>query len=276
MKKTIAILLAFCLCVGLCACGGNSEPTEPAKSAEAQKADELILAIGEVSMDNESVILAAKAYYDTLTDEQKAQVENVAVLETAVADLDVLKKEGEYKAAYDKAVEYETNLQIDEAYAEYEKLPTDYEDVAQRMSAISPLVGVAGTWLCDNYTAVSNKGTELGAMFKTINISISSFEDGRVGLSTEAVWADSQYTNSSIVAGYADLLFVLDSGGAWGEPTQDENGNWILGDSSSGKTGFGTLTITYSITAEGKLIVEYSRKNNNDITTVAFTYSKPQ
>ena len=276
MKKILAFILALSLCLGLCACGGNSDPTEPTKSAEAQKADELILAIGEVSMENESAVLAAKAYYDTLTAEQKAQVENVSVLESAVADLDALKKAGEYKEIYDKALEYETNLQIEEAYAEYEKLPTDYEDVAQRMNAISPLVGVAGTWLCDNYTAVSNKGTELGAMFKTINISISSFEDGRVGLSTESVWADSQYTNSSIVAGHADLLFVLDSGGAWGEPTQYENGNWLLGDTSSGKTCFGTLTITYSITAEGKLIVEYSRKNNNDITTVAFTYSKPQ
>ena len=27
MKKTIAILLVLCLCAGLCACGGNSEPT---------------------------------------------------------------------------------------------------------------------------------------------------------------------------------------------------------------------------------------------------------
>ena len=271
MKKTIAILLALCLCIGLCACGADAK-----KSAEAQKADELILAIGEVSLEKESAVLAAKAYYDTLTEEQKSQVENVAVLESAVKDLDAFKKAGEYKEIYDNALEYETNLQIDEAYAEYEKLPTDYEDVAQRMNAISPLVGVAGTWLCDNYTATSNKGTEIGAMFKTINISISSFEGGRIGLSTESVWADSQYTNSSIVAGHADLLFVLDSGGAWGEPTQDENGNWILGDTSSGKTGFGTLTITYSITSEGKLIVEYSRKNNNDITTVAFTYSKPQ
>lgn len=30
MKKTLAFILALCLCVGLCACGGNSEtPTEP-------------------------------------------------------------------------------------------------------------------------------------------------------------------------------------------------------------------------------------------------------
>ena len=88
MKKTIAILLAFCLCSGLCACGGNSEL---AKSTEAQKADELILAIGEVSLEKESAVLAAKAYYDTLTDEQKAKVKNNAILESAIESIEGLK-----------------------------------------------------------------------------------------------------------------------------------------------------------------------------------------
>ena len=83
MKKAIAVLLILCVCVGLCACGGNSEPTEPAKSAEAQKADELILAIGEVSMENESAVLAAKAYYDTLTAEQKGSMTTSARKESS-------------------------------------------------------------------------------------------------------------------------------------------------------------------------------------------------
>ena len=71
MKKTIAILLTISLCFSLCACG---------KSAEAKKADELILAIGEVTADSENSILAAQTYYDTLSDKQKEEVENYQIL----------------------------------------------------------------------------------------------------------------------------------------------------------------------------------------------------
>ena len=91
MKKVIAILLTLCLCIGLCACGGSdtkediekAKDTKPVKSAEAQKADELILAIGEVTADSETAILAAQNYYDTLTEDQKAEVEKYNVLSDA-------------------------------------------------------------------------------------------------------------------------------------------------------------------------------------------------
>ena len=137
MRKFFAFILAACLCLSLCACGAK-------KSTEAQKADDLILAIGEVSLENESAIVAAKTYYDTLTDEQKKQVENIAVLEAAIADLDALKKEVEYKEIYAKALEYEDLSLIDEAYAEYKKLPSDYQNVAQRVALLEPYAGLLG------------------------------------------------------------------------------------------------------------------------------------
>ena len=277
MTKTLAFILALCLCVGLCACGGNSEPTEPVKSAEAQKADELILAIGEVSLDNESAILAAKAYYDTLTDEQKAQVENIAVLETAVADLDAHKKEGEYKAAYDKAVEYETNLQIDEAYAEYEKLPSDYEDITNRMAYLKPLVGLQGHWIRENDTAISNKGDEFGAPAQTYYFEISGLdEQGNGTLRYEGVNNKAQYTNSSIFKDAYDFWLMVKDGNISLHIQYNDDGSYILGSSSGGQSGFGTLTTTFTITADGKLAVEYSVDNNGDITTVVHTYAKPQ
>lgn len=265
MKRVFFLLVILAMCLSLCACG---------TSVEAQKADELILAIGEVTLDSEGSILAAKAYYETLTDVQKTKVNNYSILESAIISLDALKNEQKYSQIYQTALEHEADLRIDEAYAEYQKLPPDYKDVEQRMHAIAPLVGVAGTWVCDEFTAVSNKGTKLGAMFKIINISISSIDGGLVSLSCTADWADSQYTNSSIVAGHADLLFTLDDIGVWGVPEQSSNGNWVLGETSAGKTGFGTLYINYSITEEGKLVVEYRRSNKGDTTTVAFTYSK--
>lgn len=74
MKKLLALLLVISLSVSLCACG---------KSTEAAKADELILAIGDVTVDSEAAILVAQAYYDTLTDAQKAEVEYYDVLVNA-------------------------------------------------------------------------------------------------------------------------------------------------------------------------------------------------
>ena len=154
MKKTIAILLALCLCVGLCACGRNSEPTETAKDTDAQKADELILAIGEVSLERESAILAAKAYYDTLTDDQKAKVENIAILESAIESIEALKVEQQYTTA----VSYEDAKNPMAAKVIYESLPQDYKDVAERAAKIDGFLSLVGTWVCDNVNAVGSDG----------------------------------------------------------------------------------------------------------------------
>ena len=74
MKRTVALLLVLCLCASLCACG---------KSKAARKADDLILAIGEVTIDSEEAINAALTYYNTLNDEQKMEVEHHPVLMAA-------------------------------------------------------------------------------------------------------------------------------------------------------------------------------------------------
>lgn len=266
MKKTIAILLALCLCIGLCACGADAK-----KSAEAQKADELILAIGEVSLDSESAILAAKAYYDTLTDEQKAQVENVAVLETAVADLDGLKKEGEYADTYEKALVYETNLQIDEAYAEYEKLPTGYEDVAQRMEMLRPYIGIIGTWVCDSDSSISNQGTALNHAYWQYKFTFDSstdFADNYVSLDFDA--DPGIGTNNSIFKGNIDYLFMLCSGDLTLSIEEQGDGSRIIGKHNLDSSKMGTLIITYTITAEGKLVVQYENRG----VSVAYSYTK--
>lgn len=95
MRKLLALFLTTTMLLSLVACG---------KSKEAQKVDELILAIGEVTLDVESQIVAAKEYYDTLTPTQKAEVENVAILESAVQGLNELKintllENGDYEDA---------------------------------------------------------------------------------------------------------------------------------------------------------------------------------
>ena len=54
MKRMIAICLCSILLLSLCACG---------KSKEAQAVDDLILAIGEVSLESENAIENAESAY---------------------------------------------------------------------------------------------------------------------------------------------------------------------------------------------------------------------
>lgn len=276
MKRIITMLLILCLCVGLSACGGNAEPFEAAKSTEAQKADELILAIGDVSLEEEAKILAAQAYYDTLTDVQKAEVEHNIVLELAIKELGELKKENEYKEIYLKALEYEELLAVADAYDEYMKLPSDYQDVAKKVEYLKPLVDLAGIWHCENNTVVSNKGEELGTPAKSYVFEISGITEEGVGSVTYyGIDNHSKYINSSIFRGFADFWDFIRDGRNWPINSQkNDDGSCTLMSKQSGKTGFGTLTTTFTITAEGKLAVEYKCDNDGDITSVIHVYIK--
>lgn len=76
MKRFLSLALACCFCISLCACG---------KSAEAKKVDELILAIGNVSLESKEAVRAAQESYDALSEEEKKEVENYSVLQDAQA-----------------------------------------------------------------------------------------------------------------------------------------------------------------------------------------------
>ena len=275
MKKTIAILLALCMCVGLCACGGNSAPIEPEKSAEAQKADELILAIGEVSLEKESAVLAAKAYYDTLTAEQKVQVENAAVLDAAVTDLDELKKEVEYKEIYEKALEYEDNSLIDEAYAEYKKLPSDYLNVAQRVALLEPYVGLLGYWVCEDTENVASDGTNMTDGIGGFILECGGISEDTVYLNySAALESNSDLTNNSIFKGAISLLHNILSGGINGKAETQENGYVYYGKTEAGRSDWGDIDIMFYINSNGNLEVKYIKTYSGNDVSVIFEYIK--
>lgn len=71
MKKIIALILAIVMCFTLCACG---------KSEAVVKVEELITAIGEVSLESKGAIESAQEAFNALTEEEKAEVENYYVL----------------------------------------------------------------------------------------------------------------------------------------------------------------------------------------------------
>lgn len=86
MKRIIALMLALLMFVGLTACG---------KSAAAQAADDLIAAIGTVTLDSGDKIAAAEAALGALTDKEIEQVENRTVLAVARTEYDALVKAAE-------------------------------------------------------------------------------------------------------------------------------------------------------------------------------------
>lgn len=77
MKKRIAVFLAALMLLSLCGC----------KSKAAKETDELILKIGEVTASSTDEVERAQGAYDALSDKEKTQVENYAVLEQAQKDL---------------------------------------------------------------------------------------------------------------------------------------------------------------------------------------------
>lgn len=87
MKKILLMTLVGLLVVLLDACG---------KSSEVIKAEELINAIGEVSLDSETSIKTVQEYYDALTEKQREQVENYSILVSAQENL---AKESKYSMA---------------------------------------------------------------------------------------------------------------------------------------------------------------------------------
>lgn len=279
MKKTITILLAFCLCIGICACGGKNDSS---KCAEAQKADELILSIGIVTLDKEASILAAKAFYDTLTNEQKAQVENAAFLEAAVSALDSLKTDESYKQIYNEAVELEENAAFQSASEKYATLPVEYKDVALRHSVTTLLAQLSGTWTCDNRYAKSNKGTVLVTWAAEIKFTPENGgyykdnpEDGKTVVFTvnHSLHAFNNGDTAVIDSFTAQVLKDISSSA---QVVPQKNGGYNVTITSK-LDGTYICVVTHRLRADGKLEVtfEYSTfRDKTNITSATYIYSK--
>ena len=83
MKKAVSLLLALVMCLSLCACG---------KSKEVKAVEEMIAAIGEVSLESKDAITAAEEAFRALTSEEKEQAGNYFVLAESKDTLEELEE----------------------------------------------------------------------------------------------------------------------------------------------------------------------------------------
>lgn len=90
MKRYFSLFLAIVMCLSLTACG---------KSEAVKAAEEAISAIGEVTVDSGDAIANAEKYYNILTDDEKADVENRMELVEARETFEQVRSEVVYKNA---------------------------------------------------------------------------------------------------------------------------------------------------------------------------------
>lgn len=81
MKKLISVVLLSVLLLSLCACG---------KSDAAKAMDSMIKDLGTITLESEEAIVAAEKMYEALTEDQKAELDNYALLVAARMELDKL------------------------------------------------------------------------------------------------------------------------------------------------------------------------------------------
>ena len=86
MKKWIALLLVLVMVLGMAGCG---------KSEKAKAADDLIAAIGTVTLESEKAISDAEKAVSDLEEEDLKSLENAALLEKAREEYDALVKKAE-------------------------------------------------------------------------------------------------------------------------------------------------------------------------------------
>ena len=106
----------------------------------------MIDAIGDVTLESEEAIEAARAAYDAASEEVKALVDNVEVLEAAEAKLEALKKDHEESVAAAKKVEemidsigvvtLESKEAIEAARAAYEALSDEEKAMVGNLSVL--------------------------------------------------------------------------------------------------------------------------------------------
>lgn len=152
MKKWLALILAVVMCLSFAACGGSSDSKEENNSVAnndekvettEDKASEVVAVIdslGDISLDSKEKIDEAKKAYNALSSDEKSEVSNYNVLETAISNYEKLAK-----AEKEKALSaYKSNFDVDYDKVEgiYWYMPKNMPDYIDERCYIIPYIGV--------------------------------------------------------------------------------------------------------------------------------------
>ena len=197
MKRSLPILIALILCVVLCSC----------KSKDATAADDMILAIGEVTLDSEQDIIQAENAVNALEDKDYKQLEYLEELEKARTTYDDLVDRDDANHIIESINEIKDNVTLDsekkiqsvrKAYEKCtdgaKKYVSNYPDLVKSEETLSTLkvenviksISAIGTVTLDSGMSISNAQTlfnKLSAVeksqvsnVKTLNNAVETLE----------------------------------------------------------------------------------------------------
>lgn len=172
MKKRTAVILVICLSLLLVAC---------IKNKDVQTAENAINAIGEVTLESESLIKSAEKLYGILTDSEKSNVSNRLTLVEARETFDRLQAEA-------NAVQEEQRKQ-----KVYENAKSAYQALNQVAElCINGMDDIYGAWYWGIYKAKDSSSSSTFYSLSQETPNFSSRELQAVGLSASTVKSDWQ------------------------------------------------------------------------------------
>ena len=166
MKRTItALLLLAAICLSLCACGAGSVQAgaDPAQNASAKSTEKLIKKIGTVTAESEEAVKAAEAAYNSLSEDEKREVENAQTLFDARTALDCALRVRKVESLIDAVCNTEAGdvFRVDEVKAEFDALPAEEQALVANSAMLQTAMEeknrleqeevqqqILGTWDC--------------------------------------------------------------------------------------------------------------------------------
>ena len=209
MKKILCLLLAAAMILSLAGCG---------KSEAAQAVDDLIAAIGEVTLDSESAIREAEQAMAALTEEERESLENAAQLdsarsaydelvlaEAAAPTVELIAAIGEVtlesagaiesaRASYD-ALEADVQAHVGN-YADLEAAEQAYSELA--VANVEELIAAIGEVTLDNHAGLDAAQAAYDALSEEQRASVSN--SAELGAAAEAYKAAAQAEAEALLA----------------------------------------------------------------------------
>ena len=240
MKKTISLLLALVMCLSLCACDSGTKDLK--EQIEALK--------GTVTLESGPFIEAAEAAYAELSDSQKNEVTNYAVLVSARYQFDELFKNVKYViTAIDEipdvdALVFSDGWSIAGVWVAYNNLTEQEKAKVSNLDKLNAAIEKINTLPGE----MDESYIDFSVTVEDYYQSSRGYTECKLGLSVESTFPFLKYEDVTISVGIISIMTVLD---------YDENGYPLRVNLDGNGSG-------YSISSN---IKRYSSLSKSDILT---------